>query len=83
MTQCASVCPVDCCVPDDAHQESDEELLAKKNGFTGNRPRFAYGSAALSGTLRPIAGAMVPPPLWGARGCVQFQRPNEYLGECF
>lgn len=28
--QCAAVCPVDCCVPDDHHQESDETLLAKK-----------------------------------------------------
>lgn len=29
--QCAAVCPVDCCVPDDAHVESDEELHAKKD----------------------------------------------------
>lgn len=28
--QCASVCPVDCCVPDEDHVESEEELLAKK-----------------------------------------------------
>lgn len=28
--QCASVCPVDCCVPDENHVESKEELLAKK-----------------------------------------------------
>ena len=28
--QCAAVCPVDCCVPDDAYQETEEELLAKK-----------------------------------------------------
>lgn len=28
--QCASVCPVDCCIPDENHQESPEELLAKK-----------------------------------------------------
>ena len=28
--QCAAVCPVDCCVPDDANQESLEELLDKK-----------------------------------------------------
>lgn len=28
--QCAAVCPVDCCVPDDDHVESDEDLLAKK-----------------------------------------------------
>lgn len=29
--QCAAVCPVDCCVPDMQHQESTEELQAKKN----------------------------------------------------
>ncbi|MDM1073163.1 4Fe-4S dicluster domain-containing protein [Empedobacter brevis] len=28
--QCAAVCPVDCCVPDDNHVESDERLLSKK-----------------------------------------------------
>ena len=28
--QCAAVCPVDCCVPDDAHPESEEILLGKK-----------------------------------------------------
>ena len=28
--QCASVCPVDCCVPDLDHQETDEQLLGKK-----------------------------------------------------
>ena len=28
--QCAAVCPVDCCVPDDENVESDETLLAKK-----------------------------------------------------
>ncbi len=28
--QCAAVCPVDCCVPDDDHVESEESLLAKK-----------------------------------------------------
>lgn len=27
--QCASVCPVDCCVPDPDHQETEEQLLAK------------------------------------------------------
>jgi len=29
--QCAAVCPVDCCVDDPDHRESDEELLAKKD----------------------------------------------------
>ncbi len=28
--QCAAVCPVDCCVPDPEHEETEEELLAKK-----------------------------------------------------
>lgn len=28
--QCASVCPVDCCVPDPDHEESHEELSTKK-----------------------------------------------------
>lgn len=27
--QCASVCPVDSCVPDEAHKETKEQLLAK------------------------------------------------------
>jgi ferredoxin len=28
--QCAAVCPVDCCVPDPEHVESEEILLARK-----------------------------------------------------
>jgi ferredoxin len=28
--QCAAVCPVDCCVPDEMYKETVEELLAKK-----------------------------------------------------
>ena len=28
--QCASVCPVDCCVPDPDHEESEDERRAKK-----------------------------------------------------
>lgn len=28
--QCAAVCPVDCCVPDDMYQETVEELMEKK-----------------------------------------------------
>jgi ferredoxin len=28
--QCAAVCPVDCCVPDDAPIETAEELLVKQ-----------------------------------------------------
>ena len=33
--QCAAVCPVDCCIPDEAVQESDEELNAKKTWLHG------------------------------------------------
>jgi ferredoxin len=29
--QCAAVCPVDCCVDDPDHEESEDELLAKKD----------------------------------------------------
>ena len=28
--QCAAVCPVDCCVPDDDNVETEEELLEKQ-----------------------------------------------------
>ncbi len=28
--QCAAVCPVDCCIADELHVESEEALLAKK-----------------------------------------------------
>ncbi len=28
--QCAAVCPVDCCVPDPDHKETEEQLLSKK-----------------------------------------------------
>jgi ferredoxin len=28
--QCASVCPVDCCIPDTNHVETEDQLLAKK-----------------------------------------------------
>jgi len=33
--QCASVCPVDCCVPDENNVESEEALLAKKTWLHG------------------------------------------------
>ena len=29
--QCAAVCPVDCCLPDPNHEESDEVLLQRKD----------------------------------------------------
>lgn len=28
--QCADVCPVDCCIPDEHHVETEEELKAKQ-----------------------------------------------------
>ena len=28
--QCAAVCPVDCCVPDEAYKETVEQLMEKK-----------------------------------------------------
>jgi ferredoxin len=28
--QCAAVCPVDCCIDDPEHRETEEELLGKK-----------------------------------------------------
>ena len=28
--QCAAVCPVDCCVPDEMYKETVDELMAKK-----------------------------------------------------
>lgn len=28
--QCATVCPVDCCLPNPEHKETEEQLLAKK-----------------------------------------------------
>ena len=34
--QCAAVCPVDCCVDDPDHRETEEELLAKKANMHGD-----------------------------------------------
>jgi ferredoxin len=34
-SQCAAVCPVDCCVPDPNHKEAKEELLAKFHRLHG------------------------------------------------
>ncbi len=33
--QCAAVCPVDCCVPDPAHVEDKDILLARKEKLDG------------------------------------------------
>lgn len=43
--QCAAVCPVDCCVPDEDHVETEEELLEKKSFFTR---RIKYRSLIVS-----------------------------------
>ena len=34
-SQCAAVCPVDCCIPDPDHKETHEELMAKFHKLTG------------------------------------------------
>ncbi len=34
-SQCAAVCPVDCCVPDEDHKETREELMDKYRKLTG------------------------------------------------
>jgi len=34
-SQCAEVCPVDCCIPDPDHEETKEELLEKKKRLGG------------------------------------------------
>ena len=34
--QCASVCPVDCCIPDMAHEEAEDLLLGKKAWMHNN-----------------------------------------------
>jgi len=31
--QCVSVCPVDCCVPDPDHEETEEQLVEKAKGL--------------------------------------------------
>jgi len=31
--QCAAVCPVDCCVPDEMYVETVEQLMAKKGAL--------------------------------------------------
>jgi ferredoxin len=33
--QCASVCPTDSCVPDEDHQETEDQLMAKKAWLHG------------------------------------------------
>ena len=38
-SKCAEVCPVDCCIPDEDHQESREQLLGKwKKSHPGETP---------------------------------------------
>ena len=39
-SQCALVCPVEACIPDPDHQETQEELLAKFRGLhPGEEPK--------------------------------------------
>jgi len=33
--QCAAVCPVDCCIPDEDNKETEEQLLSKKAWLHG------------------------------------------------
>ena len=33
--QCADVCPVDCCVPDPDHEETQDQLMEKFNKLKG------------------------------------------------
>ncbi len=40
--QCASVCPVDCCVPDPDHEETKEELEAKFKRLQSTGQVFAF-----------------------------------------
>jgi len=34
-SQCAAVCPVDCCIPDPDHKENHDELMVKYHRLTG------------------------------------------------
>jgi len=34
-SQCAAVCPVDCCIPDEDNKETREELMDKYRRLTG------------------------------------------------
>ncbi len=34
-SQCAAVCPVDCCIPDPDHKETEEELMEKFKKLQG------------------------------------------------
>lgn len=34
-SQCAAVCPVDACIPDPDHEETEEELMAKYHRLRG------------------------------------------------
>jgi ferredoxin len=34
-SQCAAVCPVDCCIPDPDHKETRDDLMAKYHKLKG------------------------------------------------
>jgi ferredoxin len=38
--QCAAVCPVDCCIPDPSHEETEKELLNKKEYLDAIENRY-------------------------------------------
>ncbi len=40
--QCASVCPVDCCIPDDNHKETKEQLEAKAKKIHPDKTDFKF-----------------------------------------
>ena len=49
--QCAAVCPVDCCVPDPNHPETEEVLFERAKKIHPDRP-FAELSATTSRFLK-------------------------------
>lgn len=47
-SRCVVICPVDACVPDPDHQETREELLAKKEKIAGQRQPHAAGERQIT-----------------------------------
>jgi ferredoxin len=47
--QCAAVCPVDCCVPDPSHTETEEQLAAKAKQL---HPEKAFELSAANSHFR-------------------------------
>ncbi|MHB1680329.1 MAG: YfhL family 4Fe-4S dicluster ferredoxin [bacterium] len=40
--QCASVCPVDCCIPDDNHKETKDQLKEKAKKIHPDKTDFKF-----------------------------------------